>query len=99
MPKKLTYAVQRHILRLRKKDGLSLTAIASITGVSLHSVASICKLGRVRRPDEPRDGEERISLGVGRCLTCGGWVDLPCRACEVRRLMKKGGLIHNDEKL
>lgn len=84
--------IVRRVELLVASEALSLRGIAALVGISRGSVVTI-RDGRHHHQragssDPAADDEDRpLQRGpVGRCPTCGGLVEQPCRACHCRTM-------------
>lgn len=83
----LARATVKHVKRLLAETNLPRREIARIAGVNRNTVDAIA-LGRRadRRPPEPDDRPPQW------CRGCGAMVLMPCRLCQVRKLLAMGRL-------
>ena len=78
------------IRRLVDSGRFSQRKIAQLCGISRGTVQAIASGKRGIHPRRSGGGEQysTVSVKIGRCPVCGGMVELPCRACHVRRLVR-----------
>lgn len=68
---------------------MSQRQVARLTGVSRATVKAIAS-GEWFERYRARHGCDNTTPILTRCPECGAMVEMPCRACEVRRLKKAG---------
>ena len=81
-------SIVQEIRRLLEEKHLSQRKIASLTGVSRHTVRKIANGQHLDYLEHRREEEwPEISGPLERCSSCGGRVYMPCRLCMVRNRM------------
>lgn len=84
-------ALAEKVRSLLTRQKLSHRKVAKLTGVSRRTIADIASgewFERYARQKAKRQGRP----ASGRCPNCGALVQLPCRACQVKRLKAEGAL-------
>ncbi len=76
------------IRRLLADPEMTLAAIAQACRASIGTVRKINREFGIRIASPPPPPRE--TTGVGRCLQCNQLVELPCYACQMRRLIAAG---------
>jgi len=84
------------IKRLLAEDQLSQRRIAKLLGVSRGSVCNVengnwdCR--RLLRAERAANNRTKPAGPIERCPDCGAMAATPCRACQIRRLLRKAGV-------
>ena len=82
-------ALAEKVRSLLVDDKMSQRQVARLTGVSRATVKAIAS-GEWFERYRARHGCDNTTPTLARCPECGAMVEMPCRACEVRRLKKAG---------
>ncbi len=82
--------------RLLRAGKMSQRGIAAKLGISRGTVAKIAAR-LMQTPQTPQNDPSDPAPPLSRCPGCGALVEMPCRACWVRRLQAEGRLPPTDD--